>query len=177
MRLSLRAGERIYVNGAVLRVDRRVAVELLNEATFLLEGHVLQAEAATTPLRQLYFAAQTMLIEPVRAEAARALFDEVQAGILAAAGTPALRAGLNDARTLVDAGKLFEALKLIRTLYPIETAVLTGTEPVPITEITRVTLPATGARRAQRGDAGSRGRRRGAAAETHGPETGPDTEA
>lgn len=49
LRLSLRAGERIYMNGAVLRVDRKVSLELLNDASFLLEAHVLQAEAATTP--------------------------------------------------------------------------------------------------------------------------------
>ena len=141
MRLSLRAGERIYVNGAVLRVDRRVAVELLNEATFLLEGHVLQADAATTPLRQLYFAAQTMLIEPARAEPARALFAEVLTGILAATEAPELRAGLGEAQALVDAGRPFEALKLIRALYPIESAVLGETEPESAPEAARLPAP------------------------------------
>ena len=48
MQLSLRAGERIYVNGAVLRVDRKVTLELLNDATFLLENQVMQAEQAIT---------------------------------------------------------------------------------------------------------------------------------
>ena len=72
MRLSLRAGERVYVNGAVLRVDRKVSLELLNDATFLLETHVLQAEAATTPLRQLYFAVQALVIDPANADRAMA---------------------------------------------------------------------------------------------------------
>ena len=62
MHLNLRAGERVYINGAVVRADRKVSLELMNDATFLLEGHVLQPDEATTPLRQLYFAAQTMLI-------------------------------------------------------------------------------------------------------------------
>ena len=84
MRLSLRAGERVYINGAVLRVDRKVGIELLNDATFLLEGHVLQAEEATTPLRQLYFAVQTMLIAPAEEEAARDLYAGLRAGILPA---------------------------------------------------------------------------------------------
>ena len=86
MRLSLRAGERVYVNGAVLRVDRKVSLELLNDATFLLETHVLQAEAATTPLRQLYFAAQTMLITPAQAGPARSLYARIEEGILDPSG-------------------------------------------------------------------------------------------
>lgn len=54
-KITLKGGERIYINGAVLKMDRKVGVELLNEATFLLEQHILQPEGATTPLRQLYF--------------------------------------------------------------------------------------------------------------------------
>jgi flagellar biosynthesis repressor protein FlbT len=44
MNISLRRGERIFINGAVLRVDRKVCLELLNDVTFLLESHVMQAE-------------------------------------------------------------------------------------------------------------------------------------
>lgn len=124
LRLSLRAGERVYMNGAVLRVDRKVSLELLNDASFLLETHVLQAEAATTPLRQLYFAAQTILIEPANAERARALFRTLQAGILAAVVDPDIRAGVTAAGPLVEGGRLIEALKLIRGLYPAEAALL-----------------------------------------------------
>ena len=46
MHISLRSGERPFLNGAVLRVDRKVTLELLNDATFLLENHVLQVEDA-----------------------------------------------------------------------------------------------------------------------------------
>ena len=53
LRISLKAGEKIFINGAVLRVDRKVALEFLNDVTFLLENHVLQPEEAKTPLRQL----------------------------------------------------------------------------------------------------------------------------
>ena len=64
MHISLRCGEKIYINGAVLRVDRKVSLELLNDATFLLEAHVMKVEDATTPLRQLYFIIQIMLMNP-----------------------------------------------------------------------------------------------------------------
>src|ERR1700679_2625729 len=64
MNITLRAGERIYIKGAVLRVDRKATLELMNDATFLLETHVMQAEDATTPLRQGYFVVQVMLMDP-----------------------------------------------------------------------------------------------------------------
>ena len=72
MKISLRAGERIYVNGAVLRVDRKVSVELVNDVMFLLEGQVMQASDATTALRQLYFIVQLMLMNPTDIGAASA---------------------------------------------------------------------------------------------------------
>ena len=66
MNITLRAGEKLYINGAVIRVDRKATIELLNDVTFLLENHVLQASQATTPLRQIYFAVQVMLMDPGR---------------------------------------------------------------------------------------------------------------
>lgn len=128
MHLTLRAGERVYINGAVLCVDRKVSLELLNDATFLLEGHVLQAENATTPLRQLYFAAQTMLIEPAQAGSARELYRSLDAGLRAATASNTIRDGLEASRALIEGGRYFEALKLIRGLYPVEEGLLA--EPV-----------------------------------------------
>jgi flagellar basal-body rod modification protein FlgD len=74
LRISLKSGEKIFINGAVLRVDRKVALEFLNDVTFLLENHVLQPEQATTPLRQLYFIAQMILINPEGREQSTNLF-------------------------------------------------------------------------------------------------------
>jgi flagellar biosynthesis repressor protein FlbT len=75
MKVSLRPGERIFINGAVLRADRKVSIQFLNDVTFLLENHVLQPEAATTPLRQLYFIVQTMAIDPATLAMSTELFE------------------------------------------------------------------------------------------------------
>ncbi len=74
LKISLRPNEKIYLNGAVIRTDRKVTIELLNDVQFLLESHVLQAADATTPLRQLYFMVQMMLIDPQTLPQARELF-------------------------------------------------------------------------------------------------------
>jgi hypothetical protein len=72
LKISLKPNEKIYINGAVVRVDRKVTVELMNDVQFLLESHVIQAEDASTPLKQLYFILQVMLMNPPGATSRRA---------------------------------------------------------------------------------------------------------
>jgi flagellar biosynthesis repressor protein FlbT len=130
MRLSLRAGEKIYINGAVLRADRKTSIEILNDATFLLEQHVLQAEEATTPLRQLYFIAQTILMDPAEARGCRLVFDESYRLMLGTFRHPDVLAGMETVRRLMDAGRTLDAMKTIRALLPIEDRILAGKDSV-----------------------------------------------
>ncbi len=120
LRISLKSGERIFVNGAVLRVDRKVAIEFLNDVTFLLENHVLQPEDATTPLRQLYFIAQMILINPEGADQSTAMFRKSIVMLLNCFKHDEVLAELKRIDGLVTQGRAFEALKAIRGLYPIE---------------------------------------------------------
>ncbi|MYZ46961.1 flagellar biosynthesis repressor FlbT [Propylenella binzhouense] len=124
MIISLRPGEKIYVNGAVLRVDRKVSLELLNDVTFLLESHVLQPEQATTPLRQLYFVVQTILMEPGEALAARDMFRTLHGVLVGTFERQDVLAGLAAVERQVGAGRPFDALKSLRALFPIEDAIL-----------------------------------------------------
>jgi flagellar protein FlbT len=120
MNITLRAGERLYLNGAVIRTDRKTTIELLNDATFLLETHVMQAADATTPLRQIYFVIQVMLMDPGSAKAtaqlARSLIDKS----LEAFGNEEVKARLRGVHDLVNRGRYFEAMKTIRGMYALE---------------------------------------------------------
>ncbi|MCJ8053993.1 flagellar biosynthesis repressor FlbT [Shinella curvata] len=133
LRISLKSGERIFVNGAVLRVDRKVAIEFLNDVTFLLENHVLQPEQATTPLRQLYFIAQMALINPEGAEQSIAMFRKSVIMLLSCFKNEEVLAELKRVDALVTQGRAFEALKAIRGLYPIEDRILNNQEMAPAT--------------------------------------------
>lgn len=124
MHISLRSGERLFLNGAVLRVDRKVTLELLNDATFLLENHVMQVEDTTTPLRQLYFAAQAILMDPQNAKSSRALFEAMAADLKRCLTTPSLVDGLGEVCTLMNQERTFQALKALRGLFEEEAAVL-----------------------------------------------------
>jgi flagellar protein FlbT len=123
-RISLRAGERIYVNGAVLSPDRKVSLEFLNDVAFLLESHVILAEETTTPLRQLYFVVQSMLMEPERAPATREVFDRLHAELCSSFANGEVLAGLQNVMHLVAAERIYDALKMLRNLFPIEEAIM-----------------------------------------------------
>ena len=91
MNITLRAGERLFINGAVIRIDRKASIELLNEVTFLLENHVMQAEEATSPVRQIYFAVQIMLMDPTAVASAAPLARSLIESALGAYCAPASR--------------------------------------------------------------------------------------
>jgi flagellar biosynthesis repressor protein FlbT len=124
MHISLRAGEKFYVNGAVLRVDRKVSIELLNDATFLLEAHVMHVDDVTTPLRQLYFIVQIMLMNPADTPAACQMFTEALAVNRQSLVHVEILAGLANVERFVAENRKFEALKTIRALLPIEAEII-----------------------------------------------------
>ena len=126
MKVSLRAGERIYINGAVLRVDRKVSLELVNDVMFLLEAQVMQASDATTALRQLYFVVQHMLMNPTDTGEAAALYDKHQAALRDVCTNEQMLEGLAAIDDLVGGNRYYDALKRIRALLPVEQAILSG---------------------------------------------------
>lgn len=122
LRISLKSGDRIFINGAVLRADRKVTLEILNEVTFLLEHHFLSEQEATTPLRRLYFLVQTMLTHPDDAGAAQ---EACAAQLLTLCKIYQEREAvekLNAIAIAINACRPFEALKIVRTLFPLEGA-------------------------------------------------------
>ncbi len=127
MQLSLRAGEKLYLNGAVIKVDRKVSIELMNDVTFLLEAHVLSPEETTTPLRQLYFMIQVLLMDP-NCDAGH-LADGMVTRLLDTFENAEIRNGLRHVRDLLSVRRRFEALKTIRRMLPLEAIILAPSPP------------------------------------------------
>lgn len=114
MHISLRRGERIFVNGAVLRVDRKVCIELMNDVTFLLEHHIIQPQEASSPLQQLYLAIQTILISPDDRDKSLDICLELIGAFLLITKDQLLIDCMNEVRNLLKAERPFDALKLLR---------------------------------------------------------------
>ena len=129
MHITLRANEKLYLNGAVLKTDRKVSIELLNDAVFLLEAHVIQERDATTPLRQLYYIVQLMLMAPHDIAENRAMFNQQRTAMLKVYDDRAILDALQRVGVLVEKARHFEALKVIRAVLTVEDSVLNPCTP------------------------------------------------
>lgn len=124
MHITLRAGERLFLNGAVLRADRKVSIELMNDATFLLEAHVMHADKATTPMRQLYFVVQMMLMNPLDTSAAKSMFVESHKAMKGVYEDAAIHAALDLCAQHVANERYFDGLKVLRQQFDRDDALL-----------------------------------------------------
>ena len=132
LKISLKPNEKIYLNGAVIRVDRKVTLELLNDVQFLLESHVLQIDEASTPLRQLYFILQVMLMNPTGANDAYEMFRRSLPLMIASFSDPEISGTLKHIDRMVGEGHIYDALKAIRGLYPLEHQALGQNDDTPL---------------------------------------------
>jgi flagellar protein FlbT len=114
MNISLRRGERIFINGAVIRVDRKVCIELLNDVTFLLEHHIIQSEEARSPLERLYLAIQTILISPADSHKSLIISLELIKNFLHLTEDGLLVDQLITIQNFLENEKPFDALKSLR---------------------------------------------------------------
>ena len=128
LKVHLKPNERVYINGGVLKVDRKVTIELMNDVVFLLEGHILQEEQATTPVRQLYFIVQSMLMEPKCETIARTLYEKSHEALIRTFKNQDVLDGLMDVKRLMERGRSFEALRKIRSLFSIEDEIINGAQ-------------------------------------------------
>ncbi|KZL17762.1 flagellum biosynthesis repressor protein FlbT [Pseudovibrio axinellae] len=128
MRLHLKAGEKIFINGAVLSFEQKTSVNLLNDASFLLEAYVMQPEDTKTPLRQLYFYIQSALIDP-KAETdslQRALL--MMASIRKAVENSEILEGLETVEGKINQRRYFDSLRILKKLFSIEMRILMENE-------------------------------------------------
>ena len=65
LKLSLKPGEKLVLNGAVLsNGDKRASLIIQNKACLLREKDIMQPEAATTPARRIYLPIMMMYLDP-----------------------------------------------------------------------------------------------------------------
>lgn len=117
MKIHLKRNEKLFLNGAVIRMDRRGSIELLNDAQFLLENHIMQEENAKSPLQQIYFIVQTMLMDPTNAHLILYLFRSFISKIKSVVIDRDHLACLRTAEELVEKSDYYSALKILRHAF------------------------------------------------------------
>jgi flagellar biosynthesis repressor protein FlbT len=125
-KVALRANERIYINGAVITCDRKTCIAFLNDVNFLLENHVMQAGQANTPVRQLYFVIQVMLMSPHETGNAMDLYRLQLPATLDAFSHQGVLAQIKDADRLVHEERYYEAMKALRSVFKLEDEIISN---------------------------------------------------
>jgi flagellar protein FlbT len=123
--LELRQGDMMVVNGAAIRFRTRSRIELTAQARFLFGRQIMAPDDADTPARRIYFALQTAYIgddteRPAGLDQAR----ERAAEFRAATTSKMAIALLDQAMASAEAGKCYQALRLVRRVVQHEDAVL-----------------------------------------------------
>ena len=115
LKMTLKPGERIIVNGAVLENGGHEAhLVFLNDAAFMREKDILTEVDALTPASRIYFSLQCIYIFPELRSHYMGVFSELLAEYLTAA--PSALDLIERIQKLVEQGEYYQALKAVRTL-------------------------------------------------------------
>lgn len=121
LKLTLRPGERLAINGAVIENgDRRASLTLPARADILREADIMQASEATSPARRIYFHIQTMILNAPGRDKTYRIFRADLEAFAAALITPAAIRDCARVAAQVANGDYYRALKSCRTLIAYE---------------------------------------------------------
>lgn len=123
LRITLRDGEKAIVNGAVIRAVGRTQIAVENQVAILRGREIMRPEEATTPARQLYFAAMLAYIDPAGREAHQDNVVELVGLLITGLGAIAeARAACIRFASDIAAGDFYRALGAARELIALEGA-------------------------------------------------------
>lgn len=121
LKLSLKPGEKFVLNGAVVQNgDRRCSLLLQNKASVLREKDIMQAEAATTPSRRIYFPVMMMYLDQAESERYQDEFLQRLSEFMQAVRNPEILAECVNISRLVMVREHYKALMLCRRLIEYE---------------------------------------------------------
>lgn len=123
LKISLKSGERIIINGAVIvNGGDRAQFVLQNRANVLREKDIINEQQANTPARRVYFSVQLLHLFPEREKVHQENFNRFLQQFAEAA--PSAMPIVLDIGQLVLSGDSYAALKRCRELIRYEEEVL-----------------------------------------------------
>ena len=119
LRISLKAGERLIVGGAVVKNGKsRCDLVIENDVPILRGREVLSLEDADSPCRRIVFTIQLMYVDSDHAVEHQALYAELVQDVLQA--SPSMTPLVAEIGERIAAGQFYPALKLGRKLIAYE---------------------------------------------------------
>ncbi len=122
LKLSLKPGEKIAINGAVIVNDgRRAEFIVENQANILRERDILTAEEATSPARRIYLPVMLMALDPASRRTAFPEFERRLTEFAGAVSDPHALSLCLKISAAVANGAYYRALNGCRALIDFET--------------------------------------------------------
>lgn len=119
LKLKLRAGESLYLSGALVRNGSTgTELEIMNKVPILREKDIMLEADATSPCRQVYYTLQTLYLQPGSESELYGVLSRLSVDIMKAA--PSTSNLLEDILDKITAKSYFEALKVARELIQYE---------------------------------------------------------
>lgn len=123
LKLTLKPGEKLVVNGAVIENgDRRAVLVVKNRASILREKDIMQPAQADTPMRRIYFAVMMLYLDE---GSQRQYYDEFllrMTEFMNAISSPDAVQTCLAIIGCVNAKEYYKALMQCRKLFPFEEA-------------------------------------------------------
>ncbi len=124
LQISLRDGEKLIVNGALLRAHGRVTIGVESKAAILRGRELMDAGDATSPAKRLYFACISAYIDRERTEIHQEAIVAALADVMARLDSPAAAAACAGFARKVAGGDHYRALVDCRALIEMENALV-----------------------------------------------------
>lgn len=125
LKIDLKEGEKIAINGAVMTAGRGGAsIILQNEATLLRGRDILQEDEATTPAKRIYFLIQLMYIDPEHRETHAELYGRYVRDLRATSGIKEVHDALDNIDADVATGNFYRAMKTCKAVIAVESELL-----------------------------------------------------
>ncbi len=122
LRIALKAGEKVIINGAVLQATDPATVLVHNEAVLLREKDIMTEERATTPAARIYYAIQCAYLFPNSRDLYLRHFYAFLGDFISA--SPSSAALVETVKTEVEAERWYKALRSVRKLMGREQEIL-----------------------------------------------------
>jgi len=124
LKIQLKKGQKIIINGAVLEnaSSRTASLLVINNASIMRDADILTPEDAITPAARAYYSLQCMYLFPEETDTHLPRFNQFIEAYEKAA--PSSAEIISDLRGLVEDGKMYKALKKGHELIDHENKVL-----------------------------------------------------
>ncbi|WP_114955032.1 flagellar biosynthesis repressor FlbT [Sphingosinicella terrae] len=126
LRIALRDGEKVVVNGAVLTAVGRTQLRVENQAAILRGREIMAPETATTPARALYFHTMMAYVDPTHGESHQDRIIKALQQVASMLAEPEARAACLSFASHAAKMDYYKALTDCRQLIQLETELLDG---------------------------------------------------